>query len=434
MMLKSSTFNLYLETDKGRFIYNTLSKKLVKVDEQTYNLLKKQGDLNKASQYITLCETGIIASDTTEMNKLELEIDEAINSKSLDLTIVMTNACNFRCVYCYQPHNAQHMSQEVEEKIIAFFNKHVGDYKSVSVSWFGGEPLLNRVQIVRLSEMVKYRCKAHNVAYMGDITTNGYNLDLETFEALVKNHIFSYQVTIDGNKEYHDKSRPHLSGFGSFDKIVKNLLDIKKHSITRHWDIIIRMNVNKENIGLVDDFMDFFNKNFGNDKRFHMAIEIVRDWGGNNQIKEQLYELGNSEEVKKKENVITRYNKHGNAIRTLELNDIMCYANKKNGYAIAPDGSIYKCAKAIYEADAAEYRVGYIDYDGRLIVEKDKETKWITPAKLDSDCIDCPMKVMCYAACPLNRVKNGERRCNKYLISQFKIALRNRIDNGDYQM
>lgn len=148
-MLKSSTFNLYLETDKGRFIYNTLSKKLVKVDEQTYNLLKKHGNLNKASQYITLCETGIIASDTTEMNKLELEIDEAINSKSLDLTIVMTNACNFRCVYCYQPHNAQHMSQEVEEKIIAFFNKHVGDYKSVSVSWFGGEPLLNRVQIVR---------------------------------------------------------------------------------------------------------------------------------------------------------------------------------------------------------------------------------------------------------------------------------------------
>src|SRR5699024_12802524 len=57
---------------------------------------------------------------------------------------------------------------------------------------------------------------------------SGYFLDLKTFEQLYKSNCFVYYISIDGEKQTHDKQRPCKNGQGSYDKIMENLKQIKQ--------------------------------------------------------------------------------------------------------------------------------------------------------------------------------------------------------------
>ena len=60
------------------------------------------------------------------------------------------------------------------------------------------------------------------------MTTNGFFLDKTMFDMLYKLKIYNYQITIDGEKEHHDKYRVTHNGKGTYDVIMSNLLNIKK--------------------------------------------------------------------------------------------------------------------------------------------------------------------------------------------------------------
>ena len=55
------------------------------------------------------------------------------------------------------------------------------------------------------------------------------------------------QITIDGLKEHHDRSRPLRNGGGTYDKIIENLSLFEESPIA----VVIRMNVDNNN------FVDF---------------------------------------------------------------------------------------------------------------------------------------------------------------------------------
>ena len=163
-----------------------------------------------------LKENGHIVDSCVDEDRLIDELCETYqNSNYLSLTILPNEKCNFRCEYCYESLKQGQMNNETIDSIILFVKKNIHKYNSLHVSWYGGEPLLSLDIIVKLSQKFIEICKEHKKYYFASITTNGYCLDLNTFKTLRKCNVLSYQITLDGYKDTHDKQRPLFNQKGT---------------------------------------------------------------------------------------------------------------------------------------------------------------------------------------------------------------------------
>jgi len=68
------------------------------------------------------------------------------------------------------------MSKEVQNKILEYIEKQIKHLRSISVAWFGGEPLLAFNIIKNMSEKIIKMCEKNEIVYESFIVTNGYNL------------------------------------------------------------------------------------------------------------------------------------------------------------------------------------------------------------------------------------------------------------------
>jgi uncharacterized protein len=85
--------------------------------------------------------------------------------------------------------------------------KKIPRLEHLTVSWFGGEPLLALDIIEELSEAIVEWTNRHGVTYQAEMSTNGYYLSKETLQRLLKYKVNRFMVTLDGSKDVHDSRR-----------------------------------------------------------------------------------------------------------------------------------------------------------------------------------------------------------------------------------
>lgn len=165
--------------------------------------------------------------------------------RNKNITFVVTEACNLDCTYCYETHKTgKSMTKEVAKKAIDFLfdDELVNGYydsqfsNSVILDIIGGEPLLNIEVVDYITEYFKYKAFKMNhpwaTNYMVSISTNGTLYFDEKVQEYIKRNRdnLSFGITIDGNKELHDKCRLFHNGEGSYDIVESAVLDYVKTS------------------------------------------------------------------------------------------------------------------------------------------------------------------------------------------------------------
>jgi uncharacterized protein len=127
------------------------------------------------------------------------------------ITFVITPECNLKCKYCFQndsyPGNAHAKPTKNTIDEFVFFCKKE---KITHVDIFGGEPLFYKDLFIYLITNLKKQ----NPDIKIGITTNGTMMDEEILR-YIKDFQISVLVSLDGNKEIHNKMR------GGFDQIIK---------------------------------------------------------------------------------------------------------------------------------------------------------------------------------------------------------------------
>ncbi len=161
----------------------------------------------------------------------ENDIAQSFDNKRLHLIIMPTEKCNFRCTYCYEDFENGKMSRDVVDGIKSLILFRAPDLNTLEIGWFGGEPLLNLKLVEEISEFSKDVMQSSKGYFISSMSTNGYLLDLKSAESLTNKGVSAFQISIDGDRLTHDRSRILASGSGTFDKIWRNLLDIKKTGI-----------------------------------------------------------------------------------------------------------------------------------------------------------------------------------------------------------
>ncbi|KXY70739.1 radical SAM protein [Bacillus pacificus] len=405
-----------MDNKKSRYVVNTISDDGknnvffnlkngvgIKVDRDISTNFK---DLSQISTMDRLFSKYDFYSSENEVDKVWDDYKEQFQEKFFHLIILPHENCNFRCVYCYERFEKNKMDLDIENGIVNFVKEKLknNNFSHLVVSWFGGEPLLAVDVIERLSKSFISLCDELDVTYFSHITTNAYHLTFQNFDILTKSKVSSYQITIDGVKEIHDQQRKLIGGQPTYEKIINNLILMSKTNV--NFDVHLRMNVGMNNIGYVNDFIDNMKSLFGNDKRFSLYFYNIKKWGGDNDS--NLEVCPDNLALSLAERTIDR-GMNSIPIKTMLQRNNSCYASSPNSFVFGVDGTVYKCTIALYE----DYnKVGYIDKNGKMILDDEKLKLWVSRGNEDSGCKSCFFAPSCHGdSCPLVRIQTSKRPC-----------------------
>ncbi|MGZ8463884.1 MAG: radical SAM protein, partial [Candidatus Deferrimicrobiaceae bacterium] len=150
------------------------------------------------------------------------------------LVLMLTYSCNLACRYCYEDREEgcvppadgggapREMSPESLRGGVAYLLDHAGSDRKVSVTFFGGEPLLRFPLIQTAVGEARRMARERGKEISFSITTNGTLLTRETAAFLRENGI-SVCLSIDGPREIHDRNRPYASGRGSYEDVARGI-------------------------------------------------------------------------------------------------------------------------------------------------------------------------------------------------------------------
>jgi len=289
-------------------------------------------------------------------------------------------------------------------------------YKSVYIGYFGGEPMLEYDEICNFSERIKSFAEGRNISFKASMTTNGYLLSSDRLERLSQVGVTTYQITVDGLKETHNKSRILINQGGTWDRIVQNLVDAKNSS--SEFKIMIRANCTDEINNNADEFLDFMSNTFGGDLRFGFHFEAVKKLGGKNDDNLKLVE-SETDVVYKMTTIAKKMGLELMGNRNyINPFGLVCYAGKNDSFIFDCDGTVMKCTVCI---DNSNNHIGKLSEAG-MQIESHLISEW-TSQNLKEKCNSCKVLALCYGRkCPAGDFLS-EGHC-KSLLDMYDNALK----------
>lgn len=413
-----SRYNIRTRAEDGRLIvWNTLrgSMSVFKAEQAALveSMLRQKGfesRLDGAVKY--LVDRGIlIKKGTHELRQFRmLHGLQQHRSDVLQLILLASEDCNFRCRYCYEEFARGTMHPGVRASIKKLVERRLPSLRNMSVEWFGGEPLYGLAAIEDLGPWLFEKTQEHGIAYTASMTTNGYLLTPEVADKLLAWNIRGFQITLDGPPECHDHSRPTREGTPSFDTIFNNLKALSRR--TDDFHVRLRVNFDPNNHPHIPRLMDMVRKELSEDSRFVMHFHPVGRWGGPNDAQLEVCGAGGDPLVRQ-----LKAAAHQRGLKVPTLRDIhlpgaqVCYAARPYNFLIGATGKVMKCT-ILLDKDERNV-VGKILPSGELELDADKMALWTEPAfESDSQCRKCVLLPNCQGlSCPLVRMQTQRSPC-----------------------
>lgn len=453
--LKLSYYNFFIPHPERNIyiVYNSFANSMIKVNWDEGLILSKLNSMEIHYLDIELIELlrangMVISKDIDEFVEIRKRANNGRRtceeSTTLFFVIAPTNTCNMNCPYCFQgdknpknsdtkylnEDNMNALKQMVYDTIQKPFAAPITD---ISVEWFGGEPLVRKKVIEDFSNYVIDLSEKNNINYSSAIITNGTLLDKDTWDMLYRCRVKEVQITIDGNRDMHNKMRMYINGNGTYDKILDNLCVMPPDK----FKTIIRINGDKVVYNnLPGLFEDLEKRGIWPQRRkevtFHWAPKFY-NFVGFNQEKD-VYFTSYEYQKSKHDFALLRLEKYNDYARRNGLPERklkMAYPSfsefycntveSPNSLSIDDGGYVHKCYNTI---NNKEKRIQHIsefnpDNDGLNHFKKfDKTT--------EPDCRTCKVLPICEESCNMRFVDNQESKiCSswKYFMEEKMIAV-----------
>ncbi len=187
--MKPSRFNHVIPIDGQLYLYNAFRRGLYEIEPGVATALARcaAGDPDWAADlppaWVDLLQAGgfVLDDAVDEHARLRVEREaQRLATHQIALTICPTLDCNFGCPYCFEGDlkPQERMQPGTMDAIVRFIHHlKAPDTRSLSVTWFGGEPLLGMPQIEQLTARLRADVlEPLGWAYSAGMITNGYGL------------------------------------------------------------------------------------------------------------------------------------------------------------------------------------------------------------------------------------------------------------------
>jgi len=290
------------------------------------------------------------------------ELEKSIVNGSLIeyLGLVMSEACNFRCVYCIHFNNIETSSRIKNSKKFMTFDiardavdQYVGTLQRhgktvASINFGGGEPLLTWPVIVQVIEycQLKYGKK---FMFKFSINTNASLITTDIAKKLKEYHV-KIASSLDGLRDGNDQVRLTKSGSGTFKTITRGFKNLAEQGYPLES---IAITVSEKNFPFLDEkIIDWAEK--------QQMCEIRIDIDVVNMVKISI------EDIVTKLMMMRQYAKNREIAiagfwsrpaenlndSTLNMHIAFCGAVRGNSICVNPSGDIYGCGYSVKKLGA----------------------------------------------------------------------------------
>ncbi len=315
----------------------------------------------------------------------------ALSPERLSLTVLPTEKCNFRCTYCYEDFAIGRMRAPTIRGLKALIGNRVPHLRHLTLSWFGGEPLLALPVVMDVGAHASSLSRQHGVTFNAGFTTNGYLLTCDLFCRLLEIDHNEFQITLDGDEEWHDQTRIQANRRGTFSVIWKNILSCKR--VEGHFAITLRLHVHRGNIESVRRLYKRLHDEVLADSRFRIYFHKISNLNPAERIGESV--LGRKEYLDAIDYITDRNSTRdmpGAPISEEHLQSYICYAAKPNSLIIRADGRLGKCTVALHDP---RNDVGQLNEDGSLSIFDDKLRPWFEGFRdMSEQALGCPWSML----------------------------------------
>ena len=415
-MWKVSKYIVSVPQGKDVIVFNTFTSSLILLEQELYNKIfvrKEFDDLD-----------GDVLKSLIEMSYLvDAGLDEGFQLETIRtrgryydsdirmITIAPTLACNARCYYCYeQGIEFSMMSRETADVLVDFLDKHCPERK-LTLTWFGGEPLMARDMMDYISRLLLSR----GIEILSVITTNGYLIDDEVIEkSKTYWNIRRFQITIDDIGDAYNQIKAFVEPGNAFERVTGNIEKLLQNDIK----VNIRINFDPNHIEGTLKTIDYLQERFGKYPCFFMYVAAINDMNvesvlnGFEDKREHPYltllrkmkDLGFLCPTSLSDELETKFDDE-ETLRYLNLRSrpIACYATCLNKFVVDPEGNFYKCHRLLGRGE--KFICGNI-YEG---IKYNQAYKMFVDGKLSShNCDSCSLLPMCQGGCKVKAMFYGE--------------------------
>jgi uncharacterized protein len=239
--MQRSIFNVQVPVADGNdvFLINTFSDAQLLVSSDVTQLMDRVSHGGAAftdeerETLEALVENGFMVDSRTQERAAVDQYFRNLreDTEQLRVTVLTTLQCNFACDYCFQGDHgdynkfAEKMSLESAEKVVAWIEQRMDEVRPAkfTLTLFGGEPLLNLPVAYSLAERCHALCTARGISQGISLITNGLLLTEDVVDRLNQYGLHGVKITLDGDRDTHNRMRPLRGRQGTFDRIVENV-------------------------------------------------------------------------------------------------------------------------------------------------------------------------------------------------------------------
>lgn len=425
--MQLSMFNFPIEdypSQGSTLVFNLFTKRFAVFPSKAYGAHRPMFSSDLAK--VALQSGVVVANQSREFDDFARWYNEKINKvDTLDITILLTYACNAACVYCYENDvsRATSMSRDVGVQTIEWIRRYASErgLSKVDVCFHGGEPFRNYGVMVQLGEALR---RAFGRSLALSIVTNGSLVTKKSARVLMNLGVSTWQVTLDGLGENHNRSRPipDQDAFACITGNLRYLRDVDRLSVNVNVGMSNASTIEADLLGLITQ--DYLPANA------RIVLSLVRNLSATGR-----WQLPPREAAKVIGRLISLLSQHGHHYAVDDsLPSAMCAALHPHAFVVSPTGVLRQCISAVERDFAAVGNVG----DSQKIIPQSPLSlaamrKWHT-----KPCSNCRYLPICMGRCGFERMAGYAlyncRRiyydilCNMLVRLKFQSRLRDMLE------
>jgi len=288
---------------------------------------------------------------------------------NLHIDLTLTDACNFRCKYCYEKdlnYQSRIMKKDIIQRLDSFIEEvfKKTKYKTIDLQFWGGEPTLCSSQIFSIVE--KY--KDDDRIFFSLITNGSLVHSFKDIFDKFKNYKingknkFITQISYDF-EPVHSLNRVDTNNISTSELVYKNILWMAENQ----YDFSIKSTIRFDQLNLIHDvYLDYIQKYkeiCDLHPKFQKGLFITPDttYHGILPNRDQFLKEFRDKLIK----IAIDYKKSGVPFLWFNMNRAVCTAGV-DFISIDTDGSIYRCHGALYSKEKPNHFFGSI-YEENII-------------------------------------------------------------------
>lgn len=308
--------------------------------------------------------------------------------------LLLTQACNLACRYCYIIKHKHSISTENARKAVDFIFSNSQEGEPIDIGYFGGEPLLEFNRLKEITEMIEKHPLFPLREVVLQVITNGTIFSDEMAGYLLQHNI-SLGVSCDGIPAVQDQARIYPDGRPSSSAVEENI----RIAIGYFPQIMVNAVYTPSTYKFLPESVEYL-YNLGV-RKIYINPDFSARWTADDIV--QLQDIFNTIAWK-----YIHWHETGDPAFVSLINGKLavildggykinerCHMGKKE-FAIAPNGNIFPCERLVGDGSLNEHCIGNI-HEGVDYRKFCTSRHFEKPAH--TICSDCSLRRYCMNWC-----------------------------------